>query len=287
MTASDAQGYIENPVTFESDGLTLAGILGMPSELEPKRRGVVLIHGWGGYRIGPGRLLVQTARRLNAEGFFTLRFDLRGRGDSEGRADTVCLDDMIADTVAAVEFLSRQKEVQDVVLLGICSGSNVAVGAATLKPDLGKQLALWSILPFQPDVKARQHRKRKLYFLKRYAQKACRLETWKRLFRGEVDVRGVQKTIKGDAAPKTGEANLKDSRRDIMADFSRFRGRALFITGSQDPEGMAGWELFTRFCSEKKIDAQFTLVEGATHSYYRKEHKTRVIDTTVEWLGGS
>ena len=282
MTETAAQEYVEKPVAFKSDGLTLCGIHGIPSEA--RRHGVVLVHGWGGYRIGPGRILVHAARRLNAEGFPTLRFDLRGRGDSEGRADTVCLDEMIADTVAAVAFLLREADIDSVCLLGICSGSNVAVGAATLKPELIRELALWSILPFQPDVKSRQHRKRGFHYLKEYARKACRIETWKRLLRGDVDVKGVKKAIAGNAAPKTGEKNMKDSARDIMADFSRFTGRALFVTGSQDPEGMEGRDLFMRFCREKNMDAHFDLVEGATHSYYHKAHEAHVIDATLKWL---
>jgi len=271
----------ERPVTFESAGTRLCGILGEPAK--PAEHGVLLIHGWTGYRIGPHRILVHVARRLAEEGFATLRFDLRGRGDSEGCGPAVCLDDMIEDALAAADCLSREANVSRITLLGICSGSNVAIGAATLRPDID-ELVLWSTLPFQPDQGAHQRVGRARFYLAQYARKALRLETWRRLFRGDVNVRMVGRTIAGDSAPARGERNLKDSARDIMAAFADYRGRALFVTGAKDPEGMEGRRLFEEFTREKDINATFHLIDGATHSYYAQAHEKEVIDVTSQWL---
>jgi len=275
---------MEEPIKFTVDGHTLHGMLGVPASAEPSHRAVVLIHGWGGYRAGPHRMLVRAARRLISEGFFTLRFDLRGRGDSDGDGRETCLDDMIADTLGAVDFAAEQTRASSITLLGMCSGSNVAIGAATLRPDTLRELALWSILPFQPEQGKSQQRRRAFFYIKQYFQKAMRLETWKRLFRGDVNVKMVGKTIAGDKSPKACETNLKDSERNIMSDFATFDGHALFITGSKDPEGLVGRELFETTCTNKKIAADFHLVEGATHSYYSHAHEFEVIDTTLDWL---
>lgn len=271
------------PITFESAGLRLVGLLGRPETPEPQHRGVVLIHGWAGYRIGPHRMLRRTAQRLIAEGFHTLRFDLRGRGDSEGDATTAGLDEFIADTLAAAECLRAQTGVERVALAGICSGSNIAIGAATLDKRIA-ELALWSPLPFQPEANASQSTRRRKHYLAQYIRKALQWNTWKRLLRGEVSVKGVSKTLAGESKPTHEGRNLKDSRRDLMAAFGSYAGRALFITGGMDPEGMAGRELFTRFCADKGIAARFHLVPGATHSYYTPAHEREVIQTTVDWL---
>lgn len=271
-------------MVFESRGCRLVAMLGVPSHAEPNRRGVVFIHGWAGYRIGPHRILTHAARRLLAEGFCTLRFDLRGRGDSDGEAATVCLDEMISDTPAAADYLASETPVARVSLLGICSGANVAIGAATLRPETFEELVLWSALPFQPEQRARQRIRRARYYAGQYLQKAFRLETWKRLLRGEVDVKRVGRTIAGDPTARAEGRNLKDSSRDIMSAFAQLRGRALFVIGTDDPEGMEGRNIFTRACRAAKIEADFHLVEGATHSFYARAHEEEVIETTVAWL---
>lgn len=274
---------MEKPVTFESGGSRLLGMLSVPDEPEPARRAVVLVHGWGGYRIGPHRMLVHTARRLTEEGFSTLRFDLRGRGDSEGVGDTICLDEMIEDTLAAVDYVKPQANPGGVTLLGICSGANVAIGAATLRPEI-KELVLWSTLPFQREQQATQQVRRARHYIADYMRKACSPWTWLRLLRGDVNTGMVVKTVKGNQTPTEGGRDLKDSARDIMAAFASFQGRALFITGSQDPEGMAGRSLFEKFCRERNMDASFRLVREATHSYYAPSHEKQVIEASVEWL---
>jgi len=274
---------IETPVTFDSHALRLYGMLGRPDQPEPKRRGVVLVHGWAGYRIGPHRMLIHTADRLRQEGFATLRFDVRGRGDSEGEGEETSLDDMIEDTLAAAEFLQRETSCAEVVLLGICSGANVSIGAATQRPQV-RELVLWSILPFQPEAKATQKVRRARFYLGGYLRKALRRETWARLFRGEVNLRGVGRAVAGEKRAGKGERNLKDSSRNLMAAFAGFKGRALFIAGSKDPEGMTGRELFMPFTQDKGLRADFHLVDGATHSYYATGHEIEVIDKTVSWL---
>jgi hypothetical protein len=277
---------VESPVTFQSAGLTLYGMLGIPAQPEPGRRAVVLLHGWSGYRIGPHRMLVRAARELLARGFCTLRADHRGRGDSDGDGEAVCLDDMIADAQAAIEFLKAQARPESMALAGICSGANVAIGAATLQPEIG-ELALWSVLPFQPEQKAAHRLRRARSHAREYFRKALRAETWRRLFRGEIRLRGVGRVMIGERKPSAGEKNLKDSARDIMAAFGRYRGRALFVAGSLDPEGMEGRKLFMEFCRKKSIRADFHLVENAIHSYYAPAHEREVLDTTLNWLEGT
>ncbi len=283
----------ERPVTFVCDGLRLTGMLGEPvveravparSETPRSSAGaVVLIHGWAGYRIGPHRMLLRAARRLNEIGFHTLRFDLRGRGDSEGDGPAVGLDEMIADSVAAVDFIKSESGAHRLVLAGICSGANVAIGAATLRHDV-KELTLWSVLPFQPEARAGQRARRARHYLRQYLAKACQWQSWKRLLRGESSLRGAARTMAGDAAPLRDGRNLKDSDRNLMQAFAAWRGRALFVTGSLDPEGMAGREIFEPFCRERQMPARFHLVQGATHSYYDPAHEREVIDATLRWL---
>ncbi len=272
---------MEKPISFDSDGLKLYGILGLP-EGAP-RKGVVLIHGWSGYRIGPNRILVRAARTLNEAGFATLRFDLRGRGDSEGDASQTDLDAMIADTLRASSALKKEANVQSVALLGICSGANVAIGAATLMPEV-KDLVLWSVMTFQSQKQRADAMRRTGHFALGYAAKLFRAETWRKLFEGEINFKMIWRVLfGGDSAEKEGR-NLKDSRRDIMAEFAGYRGRALFIHGDRDPEAPGAREVFQQFCPAHSIPAEFMVIEGSNHNFHSLRWMDDVIARSIAWL---
>jgi len=273
----------ERPVSFPSGGLLLRGILGMPDGARSCGRGVVLVHGWGGYRIGPHRILVRTARLLLGRGFATLRFDLRGRGDSEGDGTMTDLDGMIEDTSNAVGFLRQECDVGRIALLGICSGANVAVGVAGMDPGVS-ELVLWSVLPFKSQRPLRRRIARMRHYGLVYLRKALSAGTWARLLRGEVRIGGAFRAIVGEPAGISRGRDLKDSRRDLMSAFASFRGRALFVTGTLDPEGMEGRRIFMPFCRRHGIRAEFELVEGADHSYYDPAHAEAVVERTLSWL---
>ncbi len=90
------------------------------------------------HRIGPGRLWVQLARSLAAEGFRCVRFDVNGFGDSPPRAglpvqpvrSVLGIDDVI-DVARAVS----PQDPGNVVLLGLCSSGYLVLEAAlTLAP---------------------------------------------------------------------------------------------------------------------------------------------------------
>ena len=81
---------LETDVKFASDGLTLAGTVSVPEGLATgeKRPAFLVLHGFGSTRQAGN---VKTpAGMLNRLGYVTLRFDMRGCGDSAGAA-AVCL----------------------------------------------------------------------------------------------------------------------------------------------------------------------------------------------------
>ena len=275
---------MEKPVSFVSDGLRLYGVLGLPDDAP--RGAMVLVHGWSGYRIGPHGLLVAAARQFTAAGMATLRFDLRGRGDSEGDEKGTDLDDMIADTCHAIEFLRDETGIEQVALLGICSGANVAIGAATLEHRVDA-LILWSVLPFQPDAGKGQELRRTKHFALGYARKLFRPETWKKLVRGRINFRMVRRVLSGRSGGEQGERNLKDSRRDIMAAFAHYDGRAFFVHGSRDPEAPPARAIFIPFCETHGIPVAFHRIEGANHSYYSLAWTDRLITMSRDWLLGA
>ena len=122
---------MEHNVNFDSDGLSLSGILQVPDSLAPgeRRPAVILLHGFGSHK-GDGMVML-AARLLASQGYVTLRFDMRGCGDSEGEpARVICLE-QVADTRHAVDFLLRRDDVapDGIAVLGHSFGAAVAVYA--------------------------------------------------------------------------------------------------------------------------------------------------------------
>ena len=273
---------VERPVTFESDE-RLVGILHEP-EGAARGAGVVFVHGWAGYRGGPHRLFVEAARRLCEAGYHALRFDLRGRGDSTGEVAATDLDGMIEDARAARRFLLEQDGVERSYWLGICSGGNVSLGAASLDKD-ADGLILWSTPLFAPYKKKSQEVARRGIFFVEYARKLFRRETWAKLFRGRIRFGLIGRVLLGRRTPAGGGRDPKDSLRDIMDGLRGYGGRALFIYGSKDDEAVGAPEFYEHFCRDHGIPATFHTVEGANHSYYSVAWSGEVIERTVEWLG--
>jgi len=267
----------ERPVSIQSD-VPLRGVVNVP---DGAKAAVVFVHGWSGYRCGPHRMFVSAARRLAEIGVASLRFDLRGRGDSEGDSAATDLDQMIDDVLAAAGFLRSEAGAERIYPLGICSGGNVVLGAASLDRSFDG-LILWSTPLFAPQKPKTDRARRSAFFLGEYARKALRRETWAKLFRGKTDLRAVLRTIRGRSKP-TGR-NPKDSTRDVISDLAGYRGPALFVYGSRDDEAIGAPESYASFCEQHGIEAAFHTVEGANHSYYSVAWESEVIDTTLAWL---
>ena len=274
---------MEEIVSFESHGAMLRGILGRPET--PRGIAAILIHGWSGYRIGPQRLLVHAGRLLNHRGVATLRFDLRGRGESDGEIDAACLDGMIDDARAALEFLIGRTSPDRVAAIGICSGGNVAIGAATLDPRVDR-LALWSTLPFIPQKRAADQMRRKAGYSVEYFRKLFRRETWRKLLRGAINFGMIRRVLfgKGDLKKNDEGRNPKDSSRDIMAAFAQYRGEALFAYGGNDPEAPGAREVYESFCRARGIPSEFVIVEGANHNFYSERWRQELLESTANWL---
>jgi len=286
-------GWREQIVSFRGgSGHELVGILTFPDP-QAQRPGaaVVAIHGWGSYRSGPHRLLVELCRALAAAGLPALRFDLTGRGDSAGDFWSADLDAMIADARAAGDFLLAASGARALAAVGLCSGANVALGAAAGDGRFRSAAAL-SALPFQKQRTGGQAAARGKSTLRELAAKAVRAETWKRLARGEVSLSSILGRLlrgEGGRSARAGQSgagqpprNLKDSQRDIQAELAGFRGRLLFVHGGADAEGLSGWRgVFRPFLVEKRVEHSHLVIPGADHDYHDLAAKQLVIDAVL------
>jgi pimeloyl-ACP methyl ester carboxylesterase len=241
------------------------------SKSEKPKSKILLLPGWSGPRTGPAELLVQLASRLASAGHAVLRIDLHGRGDSSGRFEDGDLDRMIADASAGFDFLQSKvpNPQSQIAVGGICSGGNVALGLASLRPNDVGAVCAFSTLPFQPARSKDFDRRRRWKNLKQYAAKALKPETWKKLVRGEVNMDRVKKNIGATEQKAAGERNLKDSARDIEQELLAWKGRALFIWGGGDEEAPPARTHFEKLHAQGCAKAaRFETIAGANHNFY-------------------
>src|SRR5580693_8573461 len=120
----------EERVTFQSDGLTLAGIVRLPDGVrDGERPAFIVLHGFGS-NMGAGNVLTPCAM-LDELGYVTLRFDMPGCGDSEGeKGRLICLE-QVGAVRAALSLLAQHPHVEPdrIAVLGSSFGAAVAVYA--------------------------------------------------------------------------------------------------------------------------------------------------------------
>ena len=272
---------MEEPVIFSNGDQQLRGVLHAPDDgCARADTGIVFLHGWSGSRLGPHRMFVKTARELTDLGCTCLRFDFRGRGESDGETIRATIQTMIDDTACAVNFLCRKRPVEKLLLLGICSGGKVAIGAAAADPRVNG-LALWSAEPLgelkDPDINTRKS----VSAVRKYAAKAMRFDTWRRLLSGRVNVGLVKKAVlQHESSDK--EELVRESA--LLKRFRRYRGRVCFVYGTNDPTTTSAAENYAGFCRRCGIENEFHRIDGANHSFYSLQWERQVMDLTRDWV---
>jgi pimeloyl-ACP methyl ester carboxylesterase len=152
------------------------------------------------YRIGPARLYVKMARSWAASGYRAFRFDLSGIGDSPpvaGLEDvSIYARDSTPEVKAAIDYLVA-RGCQRVFVMGICSGSYVAFETALADPRVTGQILMNIRLLERQDGYAWQGAMQSYYKSTDFYRHALmRLDMYRRLIRGQVDVAGIARRLR-------------------------------------------------------------------------------------------
>ena len=116
--------YTEEAFFFDSGGLKLYGIWCAP---EGRIRSALLYcHPFGEEKKCAHRTIVETARALAGKGVASLRFDLRGCGDSQGNFADATFAGWIDDIAAARDEVRRRAPGSPKALLGLRMGGALA-----------------------------------------------------------------------------------------------------------------------------------------------------------------
>jgi pimeloyl-ACP methyl ester carboxylesterase len=163
---------------------------------------VLMLSVGGNYRIGPNRIYTRLARSMAQAGYCALRFDLPGLGDSPTPHEFSMRDlysqDATPQVRAAIDLLSA-RGCRHFYLLGICSGSFVAFQSALADERVTGQVLMNSRLlewrQANPDGQWQEAMQQPYKSSSFYGRQLLRPTVYRRLLRGEIDVRGISRRL--------------------------------------------------------------------------------------------
>lgn len=183
----------EKVVLFRKDK-SLVGIVTEPTSGTSSNNypAIIILNAGLLHRIGPNRLHVAIARKMATAGFFVLRFDFSGIGDSSVRDDNIPFEkSSISETQEAMDYLNSARNIEKFILIGICSGANVAFKTACRDPRV---LGLVGINGFYLD--GQEHEKLERFIeqsvrSRYYRKHLLNFRSWWRVLTGESNLQSI------------------------------------------------------------------------------------------------
>ena len=274
----------ETALTFpNSHDETLVGV--WHQSARTARGSLLFLHGWSGYRTGPHQMLTRAARHFGARGWDSLRFDFAGRGDSAGDTELATLATMRDDAGDALDLVRQNAPAGPIIAIGLCSGCEIAVAAAT---DGWDGIALWSAPIFAALPQQSGQEKKRAANLGKYARKLLDPRTYLKIARGQVDTAAVGKAVKGGggAASKNIESSEPGQlppgfRQSSLANWKRYKNPILQIYGDADPIAPDARDWYAQNSAKPPA---VEMVAGANHSFYGLDWERQVFEITERWL---
>lgn len=196
----------EIPVIFECQGQPLVGIIHQPDGAATV--GVLVIVGGPQYRVGSHRQFILLARHLAEQGIPTMRFDVRGMGDSE--ATPRRFDQIDDDIRSAIDcFMESCPELTHVVLWGLCDGASAALFYG-YQDNRVKGLVLLNPWVFTEQGAAKTYLKH--YYLQRLLSK----DLWIKIFSFKFDYTNSVRSLLNLLKQATGKTKALQSADTIV-----------------------------------------------------------------------
>jgi len=221
------------------------------------------LHGFTGTSVEPHRIFVTTARHLAQQGFYVLRFDFRGSGQSEGDFADMTYRGEVSDALIAISCLGAQANVDSnkIGVLGLSLGGAVACHVAGCRSNV-KSVVLWA-----PATS-----------LNRLAEKLAKemLNLSQELTIGYVDWSGSR------VGPKFMQ-QLGEEKPAV--ELLRFDGPILIIHGDNDEAvPIVNSQALNNILQERQKTAELIIIEGADHTFNSVKWEQEVIQATVDWF---
>jgi hypothetical protein len=256
------KNFQQKPVIIKNENQKMYGFLHLPPG-RGKKRGIIMLHGFTGDKVGSHRMFVKIARRLCQHNFCVLRFDFRGSGESEGDFKEMTIKGEISDAFAALDFFCRQKKVEanKIGVLGFSLGGCVAAYLA------GGDKRIKSCLLLSPAANLRR-----IFLLNLGKVLYMKARGWEYFdWRGNLIGRGVIE---------------EHSQINPLVKIKNYQHHLLIIHGSKDEiiPFREGKRYYTLLKNRENTITEFHLVKEANHTYASKKWEDEVLEKTVAWF---
>lgn len=278
--------FSEEGVVFECVGERLVGVFCMQADGFAGDTGLIVVVGGPQYRAGSHRQFVSLCRFMSSNGVPTLRFDVRGMGDSSG--ELTPFEASVVDIQAAIDtMLVRFPQVCRVVLWGLCDGASAALLYAESSRD--PRIAGFCLLnPWvrSPASQARTHVKHY------YGRRLMEREFWEKLLRGQMRILDSMREFLSKACSLVkGTSSASDvmSYQGRMARALReFSGETLLVLSGRDftakefieyATTVREWDGLLEASSVRRFD-----IVAADHTFSDEASRRQVEDVTLKWM---
>lgn len=288
--------FSEEALSFDCAGERLVGIAAVPKKLALGDIAVLIVVGGPQVRIGSHRHFVQLARALASNGVPTLRFDVRGMGDSSGeRRDFTQLDD---DIEAGISTLRRHcPGVRRVVLWGLCDGASASLLYLFATGD-ARVAGLVLLNPWVRSAETLARANVKHYYRDRLKQP----EFWRKLLSGKVAAKAAAELIgnlwTAMTRPGGADRSAANGRPGPDSPFTArmlhaarlFDGPMLFVLSGRDYTAKEFLETVSAEQQWQDVLSRATTttchLPDADHTFSAPEHASEVDARTLRWLQG-
>jgi pimeloyl-ACP methyl ester carboxylesterase len=197
----------------------LVGVAHLPEQGAGERWGVVLLNAGLVHRVGPARLWVRLARKLCARGHAVLRLDFSGIGDSPQNALAARFEQSAPlEARAAIDALQEQSGARGFVLIGLCSGAEIAFKCALADPRV-RGLVLVNPPRFveepSAELVARLERRQAQRYYWRIALRNP--ASWWKALRGRADLGAMLRALLGRLRRAKGARSNSEATPDALA----------------------------------------------------------------------
>lgn len=260
---------------FQSNGYELSCVCSGPA-LDQKHRGtgVIFVHAADANRLGPHRMFVEYADIFNRSGIISMRFDMRGCGDSQGSYAGSDIDSEMQDLANAVAFFQQNYNPDKIILIGISRGAKVChaflenttariSGAILLStPYSHKKLALKSFR----------------YRLTEYLHKFKDAQSRRKLFTGKANVSQIVKTLTFSLnSPKRYRTNRNPVGFATKCPL-------YFIYGGKDSITKDAARFYRTSCQTHGIPYKISIIKDSNHSFFHYKWKKEIFELGLKWI---
>jgi hypothetical protein len=256
---------------FNSGSNRLSCVCTIPDELAIKA-GVIFVHAADGNQLGPHRMFVELAAKLKDVGMASLRFDMRGCGDSEGEPAGSDISADIEDLQNATRYFASKYSPPKIFLFAISRGARVSISALA-RSDIPVSGACLLSTPFAGTKAAAKKFSSRL---KEYLYKFTNPDSLKKLLSGKADLKQIAKTL----------VSAISSQKRYRSNNAGFLTRCplFFIYGSKDPIAADSAVHYRKICEKFNIPFAMTEIENANHSFFHYRWKDQIMEMVENWL---